>query len=125
MMLEGGRQFVFFLYSHSRKWRPAFFAQDEEDKDVTRGGWEDYDHSDQEMDVYEQCCGNCTNDHCPMMLPETAGEHYEEYGTLEDYDEEEARERAEEVMRLRGEDAISRDCDLVWCIYWEGRNTGY
>ena len=25
----------------------------------TRGGYEDYDHSDQEMYVYDQCCENC------------------------------------------------------------------
>ena len=25
----------------------------------TRGGYEDYDHSDQELYVYDQCCENC------------------------------------------------------------------
>lgn len=31
----------------------------------TRGGYEDYDHSDQEMYVYDQSCDNCCYcDHC-------------------------------------------------------------
>lgn len=27
--------------------------------DYHRGGYEDYDHSDQELNVDEQCCENC------------------------------------------------------------------
>lgn len=89
--------------------------------DVNRGRWEEYDHSDQEMNVYEQSCANCTNINCPMMLPETAEEHYEEYGTLEDFDEYEAEEKTAEVLQRRKEDAIIRDDEPTWCIYWKGR----
>ena len=88
---------------------------------MSRGRWEDYDHSDQEMDVYEQCCDNCTNNQCPMMLPETAEEHYSEYGTLEDFDEDEAEEKMEEVLQRRKEDAVIRDEEPTWCVYWKGR----
>ena len=91
------------------------------EQDVSRGRWEDYDHSDQEMDMYDQSCDNCTNCHCPMMLPETAEEYYEEYGTLEGFDVDEAEDKAEEVLQRRKEDAINRDGDPVWCIYWKGR----
>jgi hypothetical protein len=86
--------------------------------------WNDYDHSDQEIDVYEQCCDNCTNRHCPMMMPETAEEHYAEYGTMEDFDEEEAEEISERVMQRRKEDAVMRGDDLAWCIHWKGRRGG-
>ena len=92
---------------------------------MSRGRWEDYDHSDQEMDVYEQCCENCKRDFCPMMLPETAEEHYEEYGTLADFDVEMAEIEMEEALERRSEDAIMRNEDPVWCIYWEGRNRRY
>lgn len=90
-------------------------------RNAMRGGWEDYDHSDQEMDVYEQCCENCRNRHCPMMMPETAEDHYGEYGTLSDFDEGEAEEKTKSVLRRRKEDAILRDGEPTWCIYWKGR----
>ncbi len=88
---------------------------------MTRGKWEDYDHSDQEMDVYEQCCENCMNYKCPMMLPQTAEEHFQEYGTLDDFDEDEAGMETEEVLRRRKEDAVIRGAEPTWCIYWRGR----
>ena len=88
---------------------------------MSRGRWEEYDHSDQEIDVYEQCCDNCCRDLCPMMLPETAEEHYREYGTLDDFDENEAEMKMEEVLECRVEDAIIRGEEPTWCIYWQGR----
>ena len=90
---------------------------------MTRDMWNDYDHSDQEMDVYEQSCDNCTNCRCPMMMPETAEEHIAEYGTLDDFDEEEAEEISEKVMQRRKEDAVMRGDDPEWCIYWQGRGS--
>ena len=88
---------------------------------MSRGRWEDYDHSDQEMDVYEQCCDNCTNCQCPMMLPEMAEEQYEEYGTLEDSDEGGAENEINEAIKRCREDAVIRREKLAWCIYWKGR----
>lgn len=86
-----------------------------------RSQWDDYDsyREDEDTYVYDQGCFNCGNPFCPMELPETAEEHYEQYGTLEDFDEEEAERRFEEVMKLRKEDAESRDDEPVWCIYWQ------
>ena len=86
---------------------------------MSRGRWEDYDHSDQEMDVYEQCCENCSNYNCPMMLPESAEDYYLEYGTLEGFDVDEAEAKMEEVLQRREEDAIIRDEEPTWCIYWK------
>ena len=60
---------------------------------MSRGKWEDYDHSDQEIDTYQQSCDNCINCSCPMMLPETAEEYYEDYGTLDGFDSVEAAEK--------------------------------
>ena len=88
---------------------------------MNRGGWEDYDHSDQELDVYEQCCDNCTRDPCPMILPETAEDHIEEFGTLEGFDVDAAKQEMDEVIRRRREDASIRDGNLDWCIYWKER----
>ena len=56
-----------------------------------------------------------------MILPETAENHYEEYGTLEDFDSEEAEKLANEVRRRRMEDAVIRDDEPAWCIYWKER----
>ena len=88
---------------------------------MSRGKWEDYDHSDQEIDTYQQSCDNCINCNCPMMLPETAEEYYEDYGTLDGFDSVEAAEKMEEVIQMRQEDAVNRDGEPIWCIYWEGR----
>lgn len=77
---------------------------------------------DEEPYVYDQCCDNCGIDHCPMELPETAEEHYELFGTLDDFDEEEAERRFEEVMEMRNEDAEIRDDEPVWCIYWKKKH---
>ena len=88
---------------------------------MSRGRWEDYDHSDKETDVYDQCCDNCGRQSCPMILPETAENHYEEYGTLEDFDSEEAEKLANEVRSRRMEDAVIRDDEPAWCIYWKER----
>ena len=87
---------------------------------MNRGRWEDYDHSDQEMNVYDQCCENCRNRHCPMELPASAEDHLEEYGSLEDFDDEETAEKTQEVMQRRKEDAILRSERPTWCIYWKG-----
>ena len=87
---------------------------------MKRGIWEEYDHTDQEMSVYEHSCINCRNTHCPMMMPETATEHYAAYGTLSDFDEDEAEKGKEEVMKRRSEDAAMYEGELRWCIYWKG-----
>lgn len=79
---------------------------------------------DEELYVYDQCCDNCCNYACPMMLPSTAEEHYEEYGTLEDFDEDETERETEEVLQRRKEDGVFQDEELTWCIYWKGRG-GY
>ncbi|MBQ8304592.1 MAG: hypothetical protein IJX90_00015 [Blautia sp.] len=76
---------------------------------------------DEELYVYDQSCENCCNPHCPMRLPETAEEHLEYYGTLSDFDEYEAEEKYNEVLRRRREDAIIREDSPTWCIYWQGR----
>jgi len=55
-----------------------------------------------------------------MMLPETAEDHLHEYGTLSDFDEEEAEEKEKAVLQHRKEDAILRDGEPAWCIYWKG-----
>ena len=77
--------------------------------------------ADEEMYVYDQCCDNCENYECPLMLPETEEEYQAMYGTLEGFDKEAAEERYEEAMRCREEDGIIRDEEPVWCIYWRGR----
>lgn len=39
----------------------------------TRGSYEDYDHSDQEMYVYDQCCDNCRYQHNCYHTPFPSG----------------------------------------------------
>ena len=87
---------------------------------MSRGTWEEYDHTDQDIFVYDQCCDNCCNSQCPMVLPWSAEDYREKYGTLEGFDEEEAREKEEEVMELRKNDAIMCGEEPKWCIYWQG-----
>lgn len=71
--------------------------------------------------IHEYGMYNCCRDFCPMMLPETAEEYYEEYGTLEGFDVDEAEERMAEVLQKRKEDAVIREEEPTWCIYWQGR----
>lgn len=64
---------------------------------------------DDEMYVYDQCCGNCAfngSEYCPMFL-----------------DEEEARQSViERVEQQRKEDAVVREGEPQWCIYWQQGN---
>lgn len=61
---------------------------------------------DDEMYVYDQCCGNCALrgcEACPMFL-----------------DEEEARPAVIKAKeKQRKEDAVVRDGKPQWCIYWQ------
>ena len=75
---------------------------------------------DEDMYVYDQCCDNCCNPSCPMEFPESAEDHYYNFGTLSDYDGAAVRRAAKEVARKRKEDGIIRDGNPIWCIYWEG-----
>ena len=86
---------------------------------MTRNMWDEYDHTDTEMDVYEQSCENCRNCHCPMALPETAESYMEKYGTREGFDTDEAEKKTKAVLKLRREDAVLRGGDPDWCIYWK------
>ncbi len=61
------------------------------------------------------------NFECPMMLPQTAEEHLQEYGTLDDFDEDEAGMEMDEVLQRRKEDAVIRGAEPTWCIYWRGK----
>ena len=77
-----------------------------------------------EDDTYvdDQSCDNCRNPVCPMNMPETAEEHFREYGTLSDYDRIEHEKTLSKVVNLRSEDAVTDGDELIWCIYWKGRN---
>jgi hypothetical protein len=57
---------------------------------------------DEEMYVYDQCCGNCGNRACPMLERDDAniGEK-------------------RRVEKLRKEDAIECGGEINWCIYWQ------
>ena len=64
---------------------------------VRHGSYEEYDHSDQEIYVYDQCCGNC---------------RYfrgSEYGS--------------ECIRPGGDEFDNPPDDgSGWCEYWKGRD---
>ena len=64
---------------------------------------------DNEMYVYDQCCGNCAlngSEYCPMFI-----------------DEEEARKSViDKVEEQRKEDAVVRRGEPQWCIYWQQGN---
>ena len=72
-------------------------------------GYRDECRRDDEMYVYDQCCGNCAlngSEYCPMFL-----------------DEEEARKTViERVEQQRREDAVIREGEPQWCIYWQQGN---
>lgn len=62
--------------------------------------------SDEELYVYDQCCGNCANHGsscCPMYLDKK-----EERVTV-----------IREQEKKRREDAILREGEPEWCIYWK------
>ena len=59
---------------------------------------------DEEMYVYDQCCDNCCRYPCPMEENE--------------YDSISERKHKE---KLRRENAIVREGEPTWCIYWKGR----
>lgn len=66
---------------------------------------------DEELYVYDQCCGNCAN-HCTCLCPMFL-------------DEEETDERKiKAVERKRKEDAVIRGGELDWCIYWKQKHGG-
>lgn len=71
----------------------------------SHSGYRDEYCRDEEMYVYDQHCGNCAfygSETCPMFL-----------------DEEEARPAVIEAKEeQRKEDAVVRDSELEWCIYW-------
>ena len=77
---------------------------------------------DEELYVYDQCCDNCCNPNCPMELPIA----YEERINGREYDPD-AYDPKKEEEKLAGtgvsrrEDAIIRDNEPTWCIYWKGR----
>ena len=58
---------------------------------------------DEELYVYDQCCGNCSR--CPCPLEE------DEYDST-------MQKRLKEKMRR--EDGVFRSGSLVWCIHWKG-----
>ena len=91
-------------------------------------GFNDYPpgyRDDEEMYVYDQCCDNCHNPNCPMELPESEEEHLYFYGTLSDFDKKESKRKHKEIAKRRKEDAIIRDEQLTWCIYWQGSRRGW
>ena len=69
-------------------------------------GYRDECRRDDEMYVYDQCCGNCAlhgSEACPMFL-----------------DEEEASKMViERIEKQRKEDAVIREGEPQWCIYWQ------
>ena len=78
---------------------------------------------DEELYVYDQCCDNCRNPHCPMELPMTREEYVDAFGSEpDDFDPEEEAQRMEAIETRRKEDAILRDDEPTWCIYWKGRS---
>lgn len=106
---------------------------------------------DEDLYVYDQSCENCHNHGCPMNLritederddaaefiaefeaKEAAGEYPDEfdygssdYEEREDYlDAKSSVKKFDEVMQRRQEDAILRNGEPTWCIYWKGRNGG-
>ena len=65
--------------------------------------------SDDEIYVYDQCCGNCAlhgSEACPLYIDE--------------YEQDTAVIRAKKEMCK--EDAIFRDGESQWCIHWEQRS---
>ena len=77
---------------------------------------------DEELYVYDQCCDNCCNAHCPMEYPMSLEEYLEECGCEPDgYDPEEEALKMAEVTERRKEDAILKEDEPTWCIYWKGR----
>ena len=69
-------------------------------------GYRDECRRDDEIYVYDQCCGNCAlhgSETCPMFL-----------------DEEEASKMViKRVEQQRKEDAVIREGEPQWCIYWQ------
>ena len=58
---------------------------------------------DEELYVYDQCCENCCRFPCPLEI---------------DDDDSIGQKRHKEKMRR--EDAVLREGDPIWCIYWKG-----
>lgn len=75
-------------------------------------GHRDECRRDDEMYVYDQCCGNCAlhgSEACPMFL-----------------DEEEASKMViERIEKQRKEDAVVREGEPQWCIYWQHGHHGH
>ena len=71
--------------------------------------WDDYDHTEDDVYVYDQCCGNCGLEHtgaCPMREdPEKDGND------------------RKEIQKKQKEDAVLRNGKPDWCIYWR-KNAG-
>ena len=113
-----------------------------------RGSYEEYDHSDQELYVDDQCCSNCRYyDYGVCNRPMTEendrrggkfermlnqyGYHIEEYDPVEydydssDYDEDECQDynyEDEEAYDDNGDKAYRRKAS-DWCEYWkDGRH---
>ena len=64
----------------------------------------------QQLDVYDQCCGNCHNTQCPMMLQ------------LEEKELEQFTKKEREALnRTRRQDATRENGKIQWCIFWEGK----
>lgn len=62
------------------------------------------DKCEDELDVYDQCCGNCRNTKCPA------------YGPSED-DLENVEEAERQFWK---EDCVEKDGLVIWCIHWKG-----
>ena len=91
-------------------------------------GFSDYPpgyRDDEEMYVYDQCCDNCHNPNCPMEFPESEEDHLYLYGTLSDFDKRESKRKYKEIVKRRKEDAIIRDEQPTWCVYWQGSRRGW
>ena len=76
---------------------------------------------DEELYVDDQSCANCTKADCPMALPMLAQEHLDIYGTLADFNVRGVMTETREVQKRRSRDAIVKDGQPVWCIYWHGK----
>lgn len=62
---------------------------------------------DEELYVYDQCCGNCGRCPCPLEI-----------------DDGDSIGQKRHKEKMRREDAAMRDGEPTWCIYWQGRRRG-
>ena len=53
-----------------------------------RGSYEEYDHSDQELAIDDQCCGNCCYYECGFCNKPDTNDYNEYYDEYDDEDED-------------------------------------